>query len=76
MQNQPAWNASPRDIYVPFFRDGVLQYSLMEIIATDQSGMYWQLRQKLNHPHVVGTTSDQPRAVFATASALPQQTQA
>lgn len=65
----PSWNAPAplKEIYVPFFLDGVLQYSLMQVVPTDSSGLYWELKHKVAHPGipVVPTTSDQPRAVFA-----------
>lgn len=63
-----------REIYVPFLQDGVLQYSLMQVIPTDSSGLYWELRHKVAHPNMpmVPTTSDQPRAVFAPASGTAQ----
>lgn len=72
----PSWNAPLKEIYVPFFLDGVLQYSLMQIVPTDPSGLYWELKHKVAHPSIpmVPTTSDQPRAVFApTAGPTPTQ---
>ncbi|KAJ4424457.1 hypothetical protein N0V82_000781 [Gnomoniopsis sp. IMI 355080] len=79
--NMPAQagNSPPREVKVPYLdQDGVLQYSLMEIIHVDQSGLYWQLRQQVTQPHMpmIPTTSDQPRAVFAASSGMPQQAHA
>lgn len=74
-----ATNSPPREVKVPYLdQDGVLQYSLMEIIHIDQSGLYWQLRQQVTQPPIsmIPTTSDQPRAVFAASSGIPQQAHA
>lgn len=64
----------PREIQVPYFDDnGMLQYSLMELVNRDQSGLYWAVQQKVaaattnpqQQPQLYrmpATTSDQPRA--------------
>lgn len=71
---QPGWNA-PKDVYVPYQQNGTIVYALMEVIYTDQSGLYWELRHKVTNPQVptVPTTSDQPRAVYGTSSGMPHQ---
>ncbi|CAN8103606.1 unnamed protein product [Discula destructiva] len=69
-------SSRPREIAVPYFDNhGVLQYSLMEIIHTDQSGLYWEVRQKVPLPQMhtmPSTTSDPPRAPMYAPSAIPQ----
>lgn len=35
------------DIYVPVLQNGMVSYSLMEVVFTDQSGLYRELRQKI-----------------------------
>lgn len=65
---------------MPYFDDhGVLHYSLMELVAREQPGLYWAVQQKVaaatTNPQQQGqlyrmpaTTSDQPRApIYATA---------
>ena len=46
----PPWTGCP-DIVVPRVRDGILQYSLMELVAPNEPGKEWILRDKLNDPH-------------------------
>ncbi|PSR80031.1 hypothetical protein BD289DRAFT_441544 [Coniella lustricola] len=67
-------NATPKDICVPYFANGVLKYSLMEVVVTDHSGQYWELREKVSNSRipVVPTTSAQPPPpAFIAASGLP-----
>lgn len=70
------WANKPREIQVPYLDDhGVLQYSLMEIVHTEPSGLYWEVRQKVANPQLPTgppTTSDQPRAPFYATSGMSQ----
>ncbi|KAI1374847.1 hypothetical protein F4677DRAFT_447112 [Hypoxylon crocopeplum] len=51
-----------RDICVPRVEDGIVHYTLMEIVNTDESGNQWTLRYKANQTQVptVTTTSATP----------------
>ncbi|KAI0830914.1 hypothetical protein F5Y06DRAFT_301804 [Hypoxylon sp. FL0890] len=50
------------DICVPRVEDGVVHYTLMEIVNTDESGNQWTLRYKVNQTQIptVMTTSATP----------------
>ncbi|KAI2610675.1 uncharacterized protein GGS25DRAFT_518972 [Hypoxylon fragiforme] len=50
------------DICVPRVEDGIVHYTLMEIVATDEPGNHWMLRYKVNQTQVptVMTTSATP----------------
>ncbi|KAI2471539.1 hypothetical protein F4781DRAFT_429228 [Annulohypoxylon bovei var. microspora] len=50
------------DICVPRVEDGVVHYTLMEIVNTDETGNQWALRYKVNQTQVptVITTSATP----------------
>ncbi|KAM6504874.1 hypothetical protein FSOLCH5_014792 [Fusarium solani] len=45
----PSWGL-PRDIVVPQVLDGILQYTLMELVAPSEPGDDWTLRDKGNRP--------------------------
>ncbi|KAF7553148.1 hypothetical protein G7046_g7180 [Stylonectria norvegica] len=45
----PSWGI-PRDIVVPRVLDGILQYTLMELIAPSEPGYEWTLRDKERRP--------------------------
>ncbi|KAK3946243.1 hypothetical protein QBC46DRAFT_3005 [Diplogelasinospora grovesii] len=67
-----------KEIYVPQVYDGTLQYTLMEIVATGESGNYWTLRHKVTQQPLVTqtmTTSDTPRAVYVTTGVPMTQMQ-
>ncbi|KAJ9149819.1 hypothetical protein NKR23_g4030 [Pleurostoma richardsiae] len=69
----PVWRT--RDIFVPMIQDGTLQYMLMEIVSTGESGNEWTLRHKVHHQPsmpAIPTTSDTPRAIFSSTG-LPTQ---
>ncbi|KAI0181704.1 hypothetical protein GGR52DRAFT_567922 [Hypoxylon sp. FL1284] len=57
----PAWKHS-REICVPRAEGGTVQYTLMEIVNTDESGNQWTLRYKPAQTQVptVSTTSATP----------------
>ncbi|KAI1084655.1 hypothetical protein F5B20DRAFT_216010 [Whalleya microplaca] len=57
-----SWRSS-RDICVPRVEDGILYYTLMEIVNTDESGNQWTLSYKVNQT--------QPSAAAMTTSAMP-----
>ncbi len=66
-------NQSPStEICVPQAIHGVLRYTVMEIIPTEEPGQgaYWVLRQKAMAPrplpYSANTTSDTPRAVMVS----------
>lgn len=40
----------PRDVVVPRVLDGILQYTLMELVAPMEPGEDWTLRDKANRP--------------------------
>ena len=46
----------------PRAEDGVLDYTLMEIVDTDGMGNYWTLRYKVTQP---------PSSMVKTTSAMP-----
>lgn len=48
------------DICVPRVEDGVVHYTLMEIVNTDESGNQWALRYKVNQAQVPAVTSATP----------------
>ncbi|KAI2632689.1 hypothetical protein GGS26DRAFT_591126 [Hypomontagnella submonticulosa] len=65
--------SSPRyshDICVPRVEDGVVHYTLMEIVNTDDSGNQWTLRYKVNQTQVptVMTTNATPGAPIPATS--------
>jgi hypothetical protein len=62
------WRPS-RDIFVPCVHDGILQYTLMEMVESGEVGKYWTLRAKMAQPPVplIATTRDTPNAVTSTA---------
>lgn len=68
MVGNSAWKMA-KEICVPLIRDGALEYTLMEIVASDESGNDWTLRQKTPQPtaYVPLTTRDTPDAVLSTA---------
>lgn len=45
----PSWGL-PRDIVVPRVLDGILQYTVMELVAPSEPGDDWTLRDKANRP--------------------------
>ncbi|KAL4727573.1 hypothetical protein ACLX1H_004256 [Fusarium chlamydosporum] len=45
----PTWGL-PRDIVVPQVLDGILQYTLMELVAPSEPGDDWTLRDKTSRP--------------------------
>ncbi|KAK7431605.1 hypothetical protein QQZ08_001823 [Neonectria magnoliae] len=57
----PQWGL-PRDIVVPRVLDGILQYTLMELVAPSEPGDDWTLRDKANHrpPPSIPVTSAMP----------------
>ncbi|RYP57208.1 hypothetical protein DL770_010718 [Monosporascus sp. CRB-9-2] len=73
--DQPAtetasWSFS-RDIYVPRIEDGVMSYTIMEIVNPNGAGNYWTVRYKVNQnsaPIVVPTTNTTPGAPMVTAN--------
>lgn len=62
-----AWTM-PRDMLVPSYHDGTLQYTLMEIVSITGPGNYWTLRHKAAQPIVppIPTTGATPRAVLVS----------
>ncbi|KAF3766555.1 hypothetical protein M406DRAFT_351544 [Cryphonectria parasitica EP155] len=76
---QAQMDSQPRDIYVPYFEGGVLKYSLMEVVITDQGGQYWELREKVANPGVpyIPATNAQPAPLgFITSTAVQSQARA
>ncbi|KAI5860336.1 hypothetical protein GGS23DRAFT_233163 [Durotheca rogersii] len=57
----PTWRYS-HDICVPRVEDGIMHYTLMEIVNIDESGSQWMLRYKVGHTQIpaVMTTSATP----------------
>ncbi|KAI5926046.1 hypothetical protein F4810DRAFT_621012 [Camillea tinctor] len=53
---------TPSEICVPHVEDGVIYYTLMEIVPTGTEGTYWTLRYKVNQ---------QTQAPIVTTSATP-----
>ncbi|CCT71470.1 uncharacterized protein FFUJ_08452 [Fusarium fujikuroi IMI 58289] len=45
----PSWGLS-RDIVIPQVLDGILQYTLMELVAPSEPGDDWTLRDKASRP--------------------------
>lgn len=65
----PHW-ATTRDIIVPKLQDGILQYTMMELVApTGPSEKLWTLRDKVVQPPLaVPVTSGIPtQSSFATS---------
>ncbi|KAI1471162.1 uncharacterized protein F4812DRAFT_168273 [Daldinia caldariorum] len=58
------------DICVPRFEDGVVHYTLMELVNTNESPSQWILRYKVNQTQVptVMTTSATPGAPIPATS--------
>ncbi|KAJ2895080.1 uncharacterized protein MKZ38_006902 [Zalerion maritima] len=58
-----------REIFVPRVMDGTIQYTIMEIVTSGESGNYWTLRHKVQHPqaHMIAATSDTPNPVVITS---------
>ncbi|RFU78826.1 hypothetical protein TARUN_3393 [Trichoderma arundinaceum] len=57
-----------REIVAPRVRDGILQYTIMELVAPSESGESWTLRDKHNG---IAEGDQPPQAVPVTSSALP-----
>lgn len=43
-----------RDISVPRVQDGILQYTMMELVAPTVAGEHWTLRDKTTRSHQAG----------------------
>lgn len=58
-----------REMFVRQVQDGTSQYTLMELVATEECGKYWALREKAMQPPAppVIVTSDVPGVVRSTA---------
>ncbi|KAK5997238.1 hypothetical protein PT974_02592 [Cladobotryum mycophilum] len=57
-----SWTSS-KDIVVPRVRNGVLQYTLMEIVASNEPGEGWTLKDK--------DVSNRPPPALSVTSAMP-----
>ena len=75
----PQSQSPSTEICVPQAIHGVLRYTVMEIIPTEEPGQgaYWVLRQKAMAPRALPysaiTTSDTPRAVMASVGVMGGQ---
>lgn len=60
---------------MPRILDGMLVYTIMEIVGKDESGKYWMLRQKtaLELPPAGPRTTDVTPGVAMTATTGPVQ---
>lgn len=59
----------PRQICVPHVRDGTLQYTLMEVIHTNEPTAFWTLRLLAARPHIptVIHANDGPAPIYPSA---------